>query len=85
MSAVAEQNIDLTDEQIEELLQVPEIKLAFDRYEDTKGEYRSALVRRFRQAPRGELPDVSDIGDRFIAELEKQEAQMRRLVLQHIQ
>ena len=85
MSAVAEQDIDLTDEQIEELLKIPEIRTAFDHYHDTKSEYRSELLYRLRESPPGELPNVSDLNAKMRAELMRQEDEFRRIVMRYVQ
>ena len=82
MSLVAEHKLSLTDEKIEELLQIPEIRRAVDRYSEIQSEYRDAIVREVKLSP-DELPDVSNIRRRYDAMLEEHKTAIRRLVTKY--
>ncbi len=84
MSSVAEYELALTDEQIDELLKIPEIQTAIDEYTSIQRKFRARLLHSVRVAPGGGLPDVSDISDQMDRELEGQRETVQRLVRQHV-
>ena len=84
MSSVAEHGLTLTDEQIDQLVQEPEIQEALNRYAEMQREFRYRLLDRIRRAPADTLPDVSDISAELNAALDGQQETIRRLVRQHL-
>ena len=84
MSSVAERGLTLTDEQIDQLVQVPEIQEALNRYAELQQEFRHRLLDRITRAPADTLPDVSDISADLNAALDGQQDTIRRLARQHL-
>ena len=84
MSSVAERGLTLTDEQIDQLVQVPEIQEALNRYAELQQEFRHRLLDRIARAPADTLPDVSDISADLNAALDGQQETIRRLARQHL-
>ena len=82
MNAVTEPRSTLTDQQVEHLLEFPEVVEAIEAYTAIKARYRGLLARRVRESE--ELPDVSDISADLDRELDAQQAVIRRLIDQHL-
>ncbi len=65
------------------LLGIPEIREAYEAYVNIQREYQDELRHAITRSPRPELPDVSDLAERYGSRLENQRLVVVRLVEKH--
>ncbi len=75
--------VEATDEQVDELLAIPEINEAFQAYIRLTHEYRDAVLTAIRFHAEDGLPDISPIKRDYMSRLERQRLFVRQLVDDH--
>ena len=75
--------IDVDALDIDALLEIPEIRAAYDGYVDIQRSYREAVFNAIRRSPDGELPDVSDLAKHYRSLLADQRVVIKHLVVKH--
>ena len=75
---------DITESEAAELLEYPEVRAAYDAYGVIQHEYRRALADAVKSAPKGELPDVSELVDYYNDLLERQKKVAVQLAVKYL-
>ncbi len=68
---------------VDALLEVPEIKEAFERFTEIKEEYLANARQIIHATPLDELPDLTNLYEEYETRLEAQKTEVRRLVTEH--
>lgn len=71
-------------QEVDKLLEIPEIKQAMKRYQEILAEYHQAVRAAVIAAPGDELPDIDEIKADYDPRLDAQRAEVMSLVRAHV-
>ena len=75
---------DITEAEAEALVEIPELRAAYDAYVDIQQEYLRALADAVRRAPKDEIPDITELADHYDSRLERQKKAAVQLAVKYL-